>query len=349
MLTMTGLLNTLLRWRRLLLTLAVAGLVLAVAWSVLRASYQATASFTPSARSSTMQGTAGVAQALGINLGGLGAGEPSLGFYVALLRSRELIRDLILTRYRYQTDRCCADSTSTTLLEVYGFGDDTTNHAVQSAIRRAQEAIDVSADQSANLITVKVRAEAPALAEAIASRLLELVSTFNIEQLQSRASAERRFVEQRRDMARTQLGQTEDSLRKFLERNRSYANSPRLVFEEQRLERIIGLQQQLYTRLAESYEQARIAEVRDTPVITVVDAPDGSALRRRHAVRNGLAGLALGFVLGIIVAFGVEYFNQEWQAYPEEYAEFSRLRQRFLGGVFAPRRSGRAVAPDDGP
>jgi uncharacterized protein involved in exopolysaccharide biosynthesis len=51
----------------------------------------------------------------------------------------------------------------------------------------------------------------------------------------------------------------------FLQANRQWANSPDLTFQHDRLERDIALRQQVYTTLVQSFEQARISEVRDTP------------------------------------------------------------------------------------
>lgn len=337
MLTLVALVNTFLRQRWAIIGLGVLGCVAAILWSLFRTSYAATASFTPAVQASSIQGAASVAQAFGINLGTGGAG-PSLDFYVAVIRSREFLGDLVRTRYRYSS-MGTGDSVSTTMLEAYGLGSDTSDRALLTASRRLRDQLDVSSDPRSNLVTVGVHAAGPELAEAVGRRLLELLSEFNIEQLQSRASAEREFVEQRMELARLQLDAAEDSLRRFLERNRSYQNSPRLLFEEQRLQRVIGLRQQVYTSLAESYEQARISEVRDTPVITVVDSPEGSAIRQRHAVRNGLVGLVLGLLVGTLIGFGREHLKREREENPEDYSEFVRLRRRMFGD-FRTRHSG---------
>ena len=54
--------------------------------------------------------------------------------------------------------------------------------------------------------------------------------------------------------------------------------------------------QQIYTSLAQAYEQAKIEEVRDTPVITVLQPPEIPVLpnSRRVVVKT-----VLGFILGL--------------------------------------------------
>jgi hypothetical protein len=65
--------------------------------------------------------------------------------------------------------------------------------------------------------------------------------------------------------------------------------------------------QQVYSTLVQSYEQARITEVRDTPVITVLQSPflppepDGRGL-----TLSGALGLVLGGMVGVVLAFLVE-------------------------------------------
>ncbi len=46
------------------------------------------------------------------------------------------------------------------------------------------------------------------------------------------------------------------------------------LFEHDRLERPVSMRQELVTAMAQAYEQARVDEVRNTPVITVIDQPE---------------------------------------------------------------------------
>jgi uncharacterized protein involved in exopolysaccharide biosynthesis len=104
--------------------------------------------------------------------------------------------------------------------------------------------------------------------------MLRLVSEFNLNRRQTKAGADRRFVETRVRESLDSLRGAEAALEAFLQRNREYRNSPQLVFAYDRLDREVRMRQQLYTTLIQSYESARIDEVRNTPVITVMEAPD---------------------------------------------------------------------------
>ena len=73
------------------------------------------------------------------------------------------------------------------------------------------------------------------------------------------------------------------------------ATRPELNFQQERLQRQVQLQQQLYTTLSQSFEQAKIEEVRDTPVITVVEPPEAPVRPDpRGLVRNAFLTIILG-------------------------------------------------------
>jgi uncharacterized protein involved in exopolysaccharide biosynthesis len=99
-------------------------------------------------------------------------------------------------------------------------------------------------------------------------------------------------------MSRDSLRMAENRLESFMRANRQYQNSPELSFARERLQRELSLQQQVYTTLVQAYEDARMREVRNTPVIAIVDSatvPSGPDSRGR--VRR----LALGTIAGAIL------------------------------------------------
>ena len=302
----------------------VAGLIVSV--GVLLARHTSESQFTTAIASSNLQGLSGVAAQFGINVRNLSGGQ-SVDFYARLVQSRDMLTKAVETLYRFPTSHDGRDTVSGTLLQLYDVSGTSRADSVLRAVELLTKHLSVDVDETANTVTIEVWADWPALAERINRVLLDQVNRFNVEQLQSQASEERRFVEGRMSQAQADLDSAENRLRTFLENNRTYQSSPRLQFEQQRLEARVELRRQVYTTLAQSYEQARIAEVRDTPVLTVIDAPEGSAIRHRHIVRNGILGLLFGLVLGIGLAFGMEYVQHERVRNPEDYSEFAQLRR----------------------
>ncbi len=90
-----------------------------------------------------------------------------------------------------------------------------------------------------------------------------------------------------------------------------------LIFQHDGLLREVGLRQSVLTTLVQSYEQARIAEVRDTPVITVLQSPFFPVQNDpRRRVFVTLLGAMVGGMIGIILAFLSEAFRRPRNADP---------------------------------
>lgn len=288
--------------------------------------YTAESAFLPESASRGSSRVLGLAEQFGLSIGQQSAGE-SLDFYAALLDSRALLRDVVLSDFPLPEDGGGNSSSPGNLTEWFDLDASTPAGRLNQAISRLRQATAVEVEAGTGLVYLDVTLSAPELAERVNRRMLELVNQFNLSRRQSQARAQREFVEARAREAREALVSAEKAMEQFLEANRSYQDSPQLQFEAARLERRVYFHQQLHGTLAEAYEQARIDEVRDLPVVTVVDAPEESARRNpRRLVLTVLLGLFAGLVLGASLAFAKDFLNHQKQIYPEEYSEFHRLK-----------------------
>ena len=158
--------------------------------------------------------------------------------------------------------------------------------------------ISTTVDKTTGIVEISVSTRWPSVSLAIARALVDGVNDFNQRTREGQAAAERKFVEGRSVVARAELRAAEDRLQGFLSNNRDFSRSPELAFEHDRLQREVMLQQQVFTSLVQSLEDVRIREVRDTPVITIIEPPSVAtvpASRRRAALV--LFGLVLGELL----------------------------------------------------
>jgi tyrosine-protein kinase Etk/Wzc len=83
------------------------------------------------------------------------------------------------------------------------------------------------------------------------------------------------------------------------------------------------LRQEVYQTLTKAYEEARIAEVRDTPVLTVIDsavAPVHPSGPRR--VLGTTVALIFGAALGILLAYLAAARARARRAPTPDYLEF---------------------------
>ena len=84
----------------------------------------------------------------------------------------------------------------------------------------------------------------------------------------------------------------------FLRSNR-VLGSPSLVADKERLSRQVALRNQIYAQLAWAYEQSKLEEVRDTPVLTVLDPPE---VPIEPDPRGLVTKTLLSFIIGVLIA-----------------------------------------------
>jgi uncharacterized protein involved in exopolysaccharide biosynthesis len=201
--------------------------------------------------------------------GSLGSLGNSADFFAEVLTSRELLQTTLLS---YFPD---PDSSSTqrqrTLLSILGVDRDTESERINEGVRQFEKRITTSVDKRTGIISLEVELRYPVLAASVANRMVDLLNTFDVERLQLQSHQERRFAEARLAEAQKELDSAEQEQVRFLQTNRRYSDSPLLSFEADRLQRKVQLRQDVVLTLQREYEQARIAEVRDTPVLTIID------------------------------------------------------------------------------
>jgi uncharacterized protein involved in exopolysaccharide biosynthesis len=301
--------TTLLRRWRLITFLPLGAVVAAIVVALLTRAYTAESRFVPQSSRGELSRFAGLAAQIGLPLGTDAPGE-SPDFYVDLVRSGEVLGPALESDYVFARRPGSADSLRGTWLDLLAIEGDSRDERFRNGIDVMRERVAASASAKSGLVTVRTQAPWPGLAEALNARILELLARFDRERRQSGAHAERVFVEERFTGARTDLEQAEASVARFLDRNRR-PESPRLMMELERLQRVVSIRQQVYAALAQAYEQARIEEVRNTPVITVVDRPENSARSgRRILVAAGLA-FVLGFIAAIGLAFTLDWYERQ--------------------------------------
>lgn len=290
----------LVRRNRGLITAVVAALVAAVlAFLLLRDRvYASESSFLPQTRSTLPGGLSGLASQFGV---ALPAQEPtqSPAFYVDLLRTPEALDSLILHRYAAN-----GEARGRTLLDVYDVHKPTPALTLEKTRQRFLEDVLTSISQKTGVVTLTVRSESPALAQQVNRLALEVLNRFNQRARRTRASAEREFTERRSAEVRAELRAAEERLLAFTQSNREFNSASSAYLERDRLGREVTRLQSVYTTLSQALEQARIEEVRDTPLITVVEQPSLAAEPEpRGAVRLLAVALLGGFLLGCALAY----------------------------------------------
>jgi len=197
---------------------------------------------------------------------------------------------------------------------------------VDRAVRKLARMVTANEVRAINAVSVRVATRWPSVSLALVDRLVYGVNQFNLQTRKSQATAERQFVEARGAEAEHALRDAEDRLQTFLQRNRIIGSNSEQALDRDRLEREVARRTQLYTSLLESLEEARIREVRDTPVITVLEEPRAAIVPEgRGTLSKGILGALAGSAVGLIIALLGQGFSRARREVNGESREFFRL------------------------
>ncbi len=309
------------RWKLVAGLPIVTAFATAIVSLVLPPIYTAAAVFVPESASGGIRlpgGLAGLAAQFGVSVGG---GGNSPRFYADVIESRTL-RDQVLTAI--VPDPRAGASGGARLIDIFDIEGDTELERLENGREVLDEIVGIRYNPETYVVRVEVETGHPQLSADVANVYLDLLNRFNLETRQSTVRERRRFVEERMQEAERELRDAENDLKRFLERNRQFRGSPELTFEHDRLQRQVRIKEEVFTSLRRSYEEARIQEVNDTPVITVIDKAvppeERSSPRRKLMV---VVAMLLGGVLSTTVAFGREFMERARERDEEEYQEFS--------------------------
>jgi uncharacterized protein involved in exopolysaccharide biosynthesis len=282
--------------------LGFAAVAIIVSMSAPRA-YTSTTSFMPQRDSPQRGGLGSIAAQLSLGVGNTDTESPA--FYARLLRSHAVLSALAAVEYSVPIDGAERALPLPQLLDVKA---ETSQERIAATVNELRSAIGVQHDRETGIVQVRVTSPLAALSQQLAAGAIEEVNRFNLERRQSRARAEREFAQARLEVVQRDLREAEQETQMFLERNRAFSQSPQLQFEHARLLRTIDTRQLLVNSLEQAYEQARLDEVRNTALITVIDPPT-MPLRAdsRGTASKAVAAVAVGLLFTIILAAMYEY------------------------------------------
>jgi capsule polysaccharide export protein KpsE/RkpR len=109
------------------------------------------------------------------------------------------------------------------------------------------------------------------------------------------------------------------------------------------------MRQEVYTNLMQALEQSKIEEVRNTPVITMVEEPIIPAeADSRYIVLKVLLALILGSLVSIATAFAQDFLGSNAALEPVQRERLAELRRQTWSELRRPWTFFRRKAPGDG-
>jgi len=310
------------RWKLVLGLPLAAALAAAVISLVIPAKYTATATFVPEVQSSGASlpgGMLGLAAQFGIAVPGAATNSPA--FYAEVLRSRTLRDQVLLASFR---DPRTSNPNDTALgLDILRINGDSQRERLENGRMLLDHVMAIRVDRNTNIVSASAETRYATFSADLVNLFIHLLNRFNLQARQSNAVTRRAFIEGRVTDAGAELRDAEGELKRFLEQNRQFESSPELMFRYERLQRQVSIKEEVLTTLRRAYEEARIQEVNDTPVITVIDRavpPKNKSSPKRKL--NVAVGFLVGGVLGVFAAFGQHFMERARQNDEEQFQRF---------------------------
>jgi uncharacterized protein involved in exopolysaccharide biosynthesis len=318
--------SALLRGRRTIVRLGLAGGLVGVAIGLLSPKvFRSSATFIPQPGEPTSgSGLAALAASqFGIRVSTGGGGVWSSSMYVEVLKSRALLDPVARDSFAIADDA----RSRVPLVDLLRTDAPTPELRIEAAVEALRKRVVVREDKKLGMVTISTTTAWPSVSLGLIERLLSRLNDFNLATRRSQAVAERQFVEREALAAEQLLRQAEDRLQDFRQRNKVISSSPALLKENDRLAAEITLRNQLYTSWMQSREEARIREVRDTPVLTILDAPVLAQRREaRGTIKKGVIGILAGALLGVLLAIATQEAKQRNPS-PEEREFLALVRE----------------------
>jgi uncharacterized protein involved in exopolysaccharide biosynthesis len=319
------------RWRLLVVMPIVCGIIAGLITLVVPPTFTSTTTFVSASQrdiTASLGAFANVATQLGVGIPSNPTTSPQ--FYGDVLRSREIVNEVLQTRMPDPRSGRATDSVA--LVELYAKKKSTPAIRDDDGIARLLRASSVSVNPRTSIIELHVSSRYAATAAFTARRFVSALNRFNLETRQSEAHRRRQFVGDRLKEAQDSLSRAERAQQDFLLANRGdLRSSPTLDAQYERLQRQLQTYQDLYSGFRREFETARVDEVNDTPVITVIDT--AAVPIKRSSPRMTLTILA-GAMFGLLAAIGLllthGYFDKLRRQRPGDYDQFRELRRIFL-------------------
>jgi uncharacterized protein involved in exopolysaccharide biosynthesis len=252
--------------------------------------------------------------------------------YPTILTSDRLLAGLLAQEFRRKAD----EPARPLLAHLVRNADDT--HATRSkAIRRLRRDIVTAAkDSETGIVSLEVTMASPLLAAGAANALTAGLERYLIEIRQQDGAKNRAFIDERLAAVSADLASAEECLTRFREENRRIGGSPELQLEEARLQRDVLFQEQVFVELKKQKEIAGIEEVKNTPVLKVLD-PAVPPSRPSRPVRALV--VAAGLLLGAFGSVSWVLVHTALSSCPDLAAALAPLaRDARRAGVRLPRR-----------
>jgi uncharacterized protein involved in exopolysaccharide biosynthesis len=283
--------------------------------------YESSAKLVPVSESSSSN-IGGLASQFGISVKEESVkGLSSTIMYPDILKSRTLARRLLSKKF---STEAFGDSISLQNILSPLKGDTSAlamHYSELGAINKLLKSIRLINNNKTPLMTIYVSGFegkfSTDLCKVIIEELQSLIVLFNLRQV----------IEKKNHLAKRileiggNLDEAEESLRIYIDRNRSIASSPSLILEQERLNREAEVLKQMYITIKTQYEMAQIEEINKKGLMQILDPPELIGKVFPNVRKRGMLGFLVGTILSMLVILA-----KDWYSRNKAYLAFKNIK-----------------------
>ena len=263
---------------------------------------------TSQSKLASLGGLSDLASLAGVNVGG----ETSPAkLYPTVIKSEAVLRNVI-----YQKYHSTAFPDSVNLLQIWGIDEETPLLAYEKMLKALQDDLEIILDTKTNVLTISLSTKEPQLSADILNAIAHELDIFFRTKKRTNASEQRKWIEGRLLEVNSDLEKSENALKDFREKNRRVTDSPVLLLEQERLLRDVQINTTIFAELKKQYEIAKIEEIKNIPIVNVMDA--GRAAAKKDKPQRGIivvVGFLLSFSVSVVFVYGRVKFADKIRAF----------------------------------
>ena len=226
---------------------------------------------------SSFAGLDGIASTFGFNLSG---SDASTFNFPDIVNSRRLKKEIILKKWDSDIYETPVDLVTYWKLDEPSFISDIfslkptpADHLQNFAIDHLSTLMTVYEHES-GMITISLLMEDPIIAAKIVNYISDWIQIYISDEMSFKATKNRKFIEQQLLSAKADLYESEEELSEFMKDHPLSEEGPEEFTERARLMRNIEVNTQVYITLKQQYELNKIEELKERPVLNILDTGD---------------------------------------------------------------------------
>ena len=171
---------------------------------------------------------------------------------------------------------------------------------LEEAVEELEDRIIIDKKEDTGLIKISVIFEERHLSSEIVNYIGHYIKDYIANEINYHSTNYRLFIQDRLENSLEKLKNSEVELLDFQKKFPISFNTPELEMKRSRLVRNVELNQEIFTTLSKQSELAEIEELREKPIINILDYATPSI--KRHSPKRKLIAI-FAFILSLILSF----------------------------------------------